>query len=172
MELPDASPALGRNRATVWVERLCDGLALAGGVVLVAIALMSAVSIAGRALLSQPIQGDYELVQMGCAIFVACCLPVAQIRYSNIIVDFFTARASPAAQAWLDALGALVLGCTMAAVAWRTGVGLADMRAAGQTSTILGVPTWYTYAGMLPGLALSAVAGFACAHEQVKKALV
>jgi TRAP-type C4-dicarboxylate transport system permease small subunit len=171
METPVQATTLGRDRATARIERLCEWVALAGGLVLVGIALMAAASILGRALIREPIQGDYELVQMGCAIFVACCLPMAQIRYSNIIVDFFTTRASPASQAWLDTVGALVLGCTMAAVAWRTGVGLVDMRASGQTSTILGIPTWYTYAGMMPGLALSAVAGFACAREQLRKAL-
>jgi TRAP-type C4-dicarboxylate transport system permease small subunit len=171
MDAPLETPRLARHRVTLRIERLCDALALAGGAVLVGIALMSAFSIAGRALFRQPIQGDYELVQMGCAIFVACCLPVAQIRYANIIVDFFTTRASQRTQAWLDALGALVMGCVMAIVAWRTGIGLVSMREVGQTSTILGVPTWYTYIGMMPGLVLSSIAGFACAHENLRKAM-
>ena len=168
-EMP--AKALLRDRATRRIELACEWLALAGGAVLVGIALMSAVSIVGRAVFRTPIQGDYELVQMGCAIFIACCLPMAQIRYANIIVDFFTVRASEATRAWLDALGALVVGVVMAVVAWRTGVGLVDMRASGQTSTILGVPTWYTYLGMMPGLVLSAVAGFACAREQLMRAI-
>ena len=56
-------------------ERLRDGRALAGGAVLTSLALMSVASIAGRALFSRPLQGDYELVQTGCALFVALCLP-------------------------------------------------------------------------------------------------
>ena len=136
------------------------------GLVLVSIALMSAVSIVSRALFSLPIQGDYELVQQGCAIFVACCLPMAQIRYANIIVDFFTTRASQRAQMRLDALGALVVAVVMTFVGWRTGVGLVDIYRSGETSTILGIPTWYTYAGMLPGLVLCAVAALYCAAEK------
>jgi TRAP-type C4-dicarboxylate transport system permease small subunit len=168
----DASPGTvtsERGPAGRGFTRLCEWLSLAGGVVLVGIALMSAVSIVGRALLAKPIQGDYELVQMGCAIFVACCLPIAQMGGANIIVDFFTTRASPAAQARLDAIGALILGIVLGIVAWRTGVGLVDMRASGQTSTILGVPTWYTYVGMMPGLVLASVAGFVVAIEQWRK---
>jgi TRAP-type C4-dicarboxylate transport system permease small subunit len=168
----DASPGTATNArgpAGRSFERLCEWLALAGGVVLVGIALMAAVSIVGRALLAKPIQGDYELVQMGCAIFVACCLPIAQMGGANIIVDFFTTRASTATQARLDAMGALVLAIVMGIVAWRTGVGLVDMRASGQTSTILGVPTWYTYVGMMPGLVLACVAGFVVAIEQWRK---
>ena len=151
------------------IEAPCEWLALAGGAVLTGIALMSAVSIVGRALLSRPIQGDYELVQMGTAIFVACCLPLAQIRYANIIVDFFTTRASPRAQARLDALGALVVAIVMTIVAWRTAVGTVDIMRSGQTTTILGVPTWYTYVAMLPGLALCAVAAYWCAFEKVRE---
>ena len=159
-----------RGAAGRAIERLCRWVAFAGGLALVGIALMSAVSIIGRAVLSTPIQGDYELVQMGCAIFIASCMPIAQIRYSNIIVDFFTTRCSEATQARLDAIGALVLGCVMGLVAWRTGVGLVDIRASGQTSTILGIPTWYTYAAMMPGLVLASVAGWYCAFEQLHKA--
>jgi TRAP-type C4-dicarboxylate transport system permease small subunit len=164
----DPLPAGSKLRRAV--ERPCEWLALVGGLVLVSIALMSAVSIVGRAVLSTPIQGDYELVQMGCALFVACCLPLAQIRYANIIVDFFTTRASPRAQALLDALGALVVAIVMAIVAWRTGVGTIDIQRSGQTSTILGIPTWYTYAGMLPGLALCAIAALSCALEKLRSA--
>jgi TRAP-type C4-dicarboxylate transport system permease small subunit len=152
------------------VERPCEWLALAGGFVLVSIALMSAVSIVGRAVLGTPIQGDYELVQMGCAVFVACCLPLAQIRYANIIVDFCTTKASPRTQSLLDALGALVVAVVMAIVAWRTAVGTVDIHRTGQTSTILGIPTWYTYAGMLPGLALCALAALTCAIEKLRGA--
>ena len=150
------------------VERPCEVLALVGGLVLVSIALMSAVSILGRALLSRPIQGDYELVQMGCAVFVACCMPLTQIRYGNIIVDFFTTRASERAQSRLDAAGALVVAIVMAVVAWRTAVGTLDMISAGQTTTILGIPTWYTYAGMLPGLVLCAIAALYCTSEKLR----
>ena len=150
------------------IEAPCEWLAIAGGAVLIGIALMSATSIVGRALFSTPIQGDYELVQMGTAIFVACCLPLAQIRYANIIVDFFTTRASARTNALLDALGALTVAVVMTFVAWRTGVGTIDIMRSGQTTTILGVPTWYTYVAMLPGLALCAVAAYWCTFEKLR----
>ena len=56
--------------------RLCQVFALAGGLVLVAMTLMSLVSIVGRAVLNRPLPGDYELVQLGCAIAVAAFLPL------------------------------------------------------------------------------------------------
>ena len=53
----------------------------------------------------------------------------------------------------------------MLLVAWRTGVGLASMRASGETTTILGMPQWWTYAGMLPGIVLTALVAFRGAVE-------
>jgi len=150
------------------IEAPCEWLAFAGGALLVGIALMSAVSIVGRAAFSTPIQGDYELVQMGVAVFVACSLPLAQIRYANIIVDFFTTGASPRTQGTLDAIGALIVALVMAVLTWRTAVGTVSIWQAGQTSTILGVPTWITYVGMLPGLALAAAAAAWCAVEKLR----
>ena len=158
--LPRRGP-LGR-----FLEGASIALALIAGLVLVSIALMSAISIVSRALFSLPIQGDYELVQLGCAILVACCLPMAQIRYSNIIVDFFTTRAPKRLQTQLDALGALVVAIVMALIAWRTGVGLLSIYQSGETSTILAIPTWYAYLGMMPGLVLCSAAGFYCAVEK------
>jgi TRAP-type C4-dicarboxylate transport system permease small subunit len=146
--------------ASTWLERACEVCALAGGAVLTSLALMSVGSIASRALFSRPLQGDYELVQTGCAVFVALCLPYCQLRHANIVVDFFTAKASRKAQARLDAAGALLLGLVMLLVAWRTGAGLVSIRTSGETTTILGMPQWWTYAGMLPGVALTALVAF------------
>ena len=123
-----------------------------------ALALMSVASIGGR-MLGRPLQGDFELVQFGCAIAIACFLPYCQLERGNIIVDFFTVRASPRARGALDALGAVLLALVMALVAWRTGAGAVAMKASGETSMIMGVPLWLAYACMTPAFALTALAG-------------
>ena len=73
---------------------LCDLSAAFGCVILVAMAGMTVVSVVGRAFFEHPILGDVELVQLGCAVVVAAFLPYAQFKRANIIVDFFTTRAS------------------------------------------------------------------------------
>ncbi len=88
------APRLPADPFGRWLYRMSEWFALAGGAIFVGIAIMSVASIASRALFSTPIQGDYELVQVGCAVFVALCLPICQMRGANIIVDFFTTRAS------------------------------------------------------------------------------
>lgn len=99
------------------LELLAKAFAFAGGAVFVAMIGMSAASIAGRTFLGRPLQGDFELVQLGCAIGISAFLPWCQLRRGNIIVDFFTARLPARAQAVLDALGALLLALVMALVA-------------------------------------------------------
>ncbi|MEO8508428.1 MAG: TRAP transporter small permease [Betaproteobacteria bacterium] len=160
MDESPAAPSRSAGRFGQILYRTSEWFALAGGAIFVSIALMSVASIASRSLFLQPIQGDYELVQVACAVFVSLCLPICQMAGSNIIVDFFTTRASPRVQRRLDAIGALLLGLVMALVTWRLAAGMVSMREAGETTTILGWPVWYTYALMIPGVALTAVAGF------------
>lgn len=144
-------------------------LALAGGVLLAGLAVMVAVSIVGRGCCAAPIPGDYELVQAAIAVCVSLCLPWCQLRRGNIAVDFFTVRLAPRRQIRLDAAGSLLLGLTMAGVAWRTAVGALDMKAAGETTMILGLPVWIGYAAMVPGLALTALAGFQVALDDWRR---
>ena len=140
------------------LENLCKALALAGGAVLAALALMSVASIVGR-VAGRPIQGDFELVQFGCAVAIAFFLPYCQLMRANIIVDFFTVRSSARTQRALDAGGGLLLAVSMALLAWRTGAGTLAMEAGGETSMIMSVPLWYAYAAMTPGFGLAALAG-------------
>lgn len=150
------------------LDLLARAFAFAGGVVLVAMTGMSVVSIAGRTVLSRPLAGDFELVQAGCAVAVAAFLPYCQLRRGNIIVDFFTVRASPRVQAALDALGALLLAAVMALLAWRTAAGMLTVKAAGEITMIVGFPVWLGYAAIVPSLALTALVGLATALEALK----
>jgi len=144
------------------LARLC---AYGGGIVITGIALMSAWSIVGRAATGKPIQGDFELVQLGCAICVGLFLPICQLRGGNIIVDFFTAKTSARTRSGLDAAGALLVAAMMALITWRTGVGLVAVRANAETSMIMGVPIWWGYAGMMPGLVVSVLAALVSAAD-------
>jgi TRAP-type C4-dicarboxylate transport system permease small subunit len=156
------------------VTRVLEGLARAfafgGGAILVALTGMSVASITGRALLGRPVPGDFELVQVGCGAAIAAFLPYCQLRRGNIIVDFFTARAAPRVQHTLDALGALLVALVMAALAWRTAVGMVAVRAAGEVSMIVGFPIWVGYAAIVPSLVLAVAAALVTAQQSWKAA--
>lgn len=129
--------------------------AVCAGVVAGAVALMTVVSVTARALIAQPIPGDVELTQFGIALSISLCLPWCQMQRSNIIVDFFTQRSSRRAQQGLDALGALLLAAMCALLAWRTAVGAVAVNEAHESTMILELPMWWTYAMLAPGLALA-----------------
>jgi TRAP-type C4-dicarboxylate transport system permease small subunit len=142
------------------LQRLCDASASIGGVVLVAIASVTVVSVVGRAFFLQPILGDVELVQLGCAVVVASFLPYTQFRHANIIVDFFTTGASEKTQSKLDAFGTCLYTLVMGLVAWRVAVGGVDIKASQETSMLMSLPLWIPYMLMVPGLVLCTVIGF------------
>jgi TRAP-type C4-dicarboxylate transport system permease small subunit len=144
------------------LERLCDLSAAIGGLVLVAMAGMTVISVVGRAFFAHPILGDVELVQLGSAVVVASFLPYTQFRRGNLIVDFFTASASPTTQRRLDALGTLLYTLVLALVLWRVAAGGLAMQASQESSMLMGLPLWWPYALMLPGLALCVLIG---AHQ-------
>ncbi len=141
------------------VSALCRGLALAGGLVLVAVAAMSAASVGSRWLFDRSLMGDFELVQLGCAIAVSTFLPYCQMRRGHVIVDFFTVNLERHTRAWFDAFGALLLAACAALVAWRMLHGLVDAHASGESSMLIGVPIWLAYVPMVPSFALLAIAG-------------
>jgi len=152
-ENPGAQPAMPRLK---W---LCDASAAAGALVLIAVALMTSVSVIGRAFFSHPILGDVELVQLGAAVVVASFLPYTQFRSANIVVDFFTAHASAGALARMDAFGTLLYTLVMALVTWRVAAGGIAIHAAQERSMLMDLPLWIPYLLMLPGLALCVVIG-------------
>jgi len=131
------------------------------GVLLTVITLMTCVSVIGRNTTGWTIVGDFELSGSAAGAAIALFLPWCQARRGNIIVDFFTARASEATRETLDRLGAFILAAVMALMAWRTALGGLSAWSANSSSMMLGFPEWVVYAGMVPPLALAALIGLA-----------
>src|SRR6185295_14806720 len=65
-------------------------------------------------LVGATIVGDFELSGAAAGAAIALFMPWCQFQRGNIIVDFFTARASARTTEALDRFGALLLGLAMA----------------------------------------------------------
>lgn len=154
-----SSARLPRDTIGALLYRLSQLFALIGGAVLVAIIILSVVSVVGRRLASAPIPGDIELVQLGCAIAVASFLPYCQMRRGHVIVDIFTMRLSTRWQRLLDAAGAILLAIGGALLTWRIYVGTHSVIENEETTMILGAPVWWAYAPMVASFALLTLAG-------------
>ena len=140
------------------LAKLC---AIAAGVLLTVVTLMTCVSLLGRNLIGTSIVGDFELSGAAAGAAIALFMPWCQLQRGNIIVDFFTAKARARTIAGLDRFGALLLGLTMALLAWRTTLGGINAWKSGSGTMLIGFPEWIVYAGMVPPLVLTAVIGLA-----------
>ena len=137
------------------LETLAKLCAILAGLLLIFITLMTCISIIGRDLIGKTIVGDFELSGAAAGAAIALFMPWCQVKRGNIMVDFFTAKASESVQNIMDRLGAVLLGCVMALMTWRTTVGgLNSFRTHSETQ-ILGLPEWIVYAAMVPPLALT-----------------
>jgi TRAP-type C4-dicarboxylate transport system permease small subunit len=127
--------------------------------ILTGLIAMSIVSIVGRKLLSAPVPGDVEVLQMLAAVAGACFFAYCHLSNGDVKVDFFTTRAPPRLQAALDAFGSLLMTGFGLLIAWRSFAGAMSVREVGETSAILGWPVWIAQILMVPGFALLAIAG-------------
>jgi len=156
MNAAQRSSALGAG-----LMRLAVAAAYCGGAVVAVIGLMSAISIIGRSVIGKPIIGDFELVEIGTAIAGSLFLPYCQATNGHIIVDFFTLRAGERTRSWLDRLGCLLMAAMFLVVGWRTITGAQSIFRTGETSMLMGVPIWFGYAGMVPGIILAGLVALA-----------
>ncbi len=134
--------------------------AIAAGLLMVFITLMTVTSVIGRDFFGKAITGDFELSGAACGAAVGLFMPWCQYKRGNIIVDFFTAKTSASTQGWLDRAGALVLGLVMAVLTWRTTLGGISAFNSNSGTMMLGFPEWIVYSAIVPGLALTAVIAF------------
>ena len=127
-----------------------------GGFVLSGLAVLSVVSIAGRAFSFAglgPVPGDFELVEAGTALAVFCFLPWCHLKQRHADVNLFwplfpsfLRRALAVASDGLMLLVWLLL-------VWRMGVAMLGYRENEEVSFILQMPVWWGYAAsMVPAV--------------------
>jgi TRAP-type C4-dicarboxylate transport system permease small subunit len=123
--------------------RRCVGVANGIGLVaLVAMTLVTVVDVAGRYLLNRPLPGALELSELLMVFLVFGCFAYTELQNGHVDVDVLVNRFPPWGRAVCEALAALLSTGFWGVVAWRTAVRALDIRAAGETSTILGLPIW------------------------------
>jgi|GEM_PF-51622 len=136
-----------------------EAFAMAGGIIAIALVVMSIVSIVGRKLFAVVVPGDLELMQMGMAVAIAAFLPYCQMNDGHVRVDLFTNKLSVRTRALLESFAAFLLAFSAALIAWRTYVGAVSSYESGETSLMLGWPIWYSVAAIVPSFVLLVLTG-------------
>lgn len=120
-------------------------LAICGGVVLLIIVVVNFFSIAGRVLFGRPLTGDFELVEMGCAVAMFSFLPLCQFKSGNVIVDFFTIKLHTKKKALLNGMASFIFFMVAAFFSWRMIYGGIDMYKYNEQTMLLQIPVWIPF---------------------------
>lgn len=137
------------SRLGRFVVGLAMWLAIAGGLVLMAMVAMICISIVGRALLAfglKPITGDYELVSIGMGFAVFAFMPWAHLTRAHALVSLITDNFFPAINNWILVVTDLMMLATSAFIAWRLYFGMMDKFAYKETTLLLRFPLSWAYA--------------------------
>nr|WP_086016994.1 TRAP transporter small permease [Wenxinia marina] len=161
-------------------------MALLGGLVLVALVILTCLSVIGRGLVTLghsdvltgaapglagwlngtgvgPIPGDFELVEAGVAFAIFAFLPICQLRSGHATVDIFTNLMPGGIARTLVVFWEIVLALTLVLIAWRLYEGFSDKLRNGQTTFLLQFPVWWAYGASLIAASAAALVGVWCA---------
>jgi TRAP-type C4-dicarboxylate transport system permease small subunit len=147
-----------RARLIGLARKIIEWWALAGGLLLLAVVLMTTWSVFASAVFGEPFPGDFELTEIGVAVAAFSFLPYCQITNSNVSADIFTSRAGPRTVAALVALASLIAICFSLILLWRMYAGMIDYQIYLETTAILQIPLWYGFVPILFSLALLCLA--------------
>lgn len=125
--------------------RASAGLALLGGFILLAVVLMTTVSVAGRYLFRMPVPGDYEIVGIGCGIAIMFFFPYCEMASGNIKASFFTDNLADRWKQMLNMIAELLFLATAGLLTWRFVVGGLRRMADGQSYMYTQMPIWWAY---------------------------
>ncbi|MBL4786390.1 MAG: TRAP transporter small permease [Cohaesibacteraceae bacterium] len=138
------------------VTQISEYIALAGGLVLVFLMLLTTISVTGRGFIgiipgAGPVPGDFEIVEAGCAFAVFIFLPWAQLKREHVSVDIAVSWMSPRSIAMLSLISNILLTAVAALIAWQLYKGAGGKFRYNETTQILQFPVWWGYAASLIG---------------------
>lgn len=154
--------------------RVSQGVAAGGGLILLAMTLLTLYSVVGRYLSGElpevalwswwePVRGDFELVELGTALAILSFFPYTQMVRGNVLVDFFTAETDPRFKAAMSVFSNALYTALAFLFTWRMALGTYELMTARfqQTSMLLKLPLWWGY---LAATALFALLTLVCCY--------
>lgn len=147
------------------VFRLATSVAIAGGVCLAAVTVITLISVIGRALIPiglKPVPGDYEIVQAGVLFAIFCSLPLTQYLRGHADVAVLTDRFPTRVSAIIELVMDLLMLLAVLFIVWRFGLGLIDKYNNREMTLILHMPLWWSYAAGMVGALVTVVVSAYC----------
>jgi len=150
---------------------LAHAMAVIGGLVLLAIVIMTCLSIAGREVGLGEITGNYEILEAGIAFAIFSFFPICQLYGGHATVDVFTSGLGLRVLRWLRAFWEVILAAAIIFLAWRLEGGLERYLRNGETTLFLQFPVWWAYAASYVAACIAALVAIYCAWARVSEAV-
>ncbi len=155
-------------------DRLAYAMALLGGAVLVALVVLTCISIVGRALLPLdlgvgPLRGIFDYTEIGMALAVFAFLPIAHLRNAHARVDLFETAMPRALNHALDLLFDVAMLAAACVGTWRLYLGMQDKIRFGETTLIAQIPVWQGYAAALLGAGAFVLIAMFCVLRALRR---
>ncbi len=166
MRLDDANNGAGPapappGAAFRTVETIARACAVAGGLVLLGMALMTCVSVLTRLFAGRPIFGIFELVELFTGIAVLSFFPYTHVTRGNVVAEFFTQRLRPRLRALLELVADIGFLAIAAFAFWRVSAGFVESLHSLNRSFVLNMPEWVFYGPAAAWLGLLVVVSVA-----------
>lgn len=139
--------------------------ALAGGLVLAILVLITAFSATSNVFFDKPFVGEYELAKHFVAIAIFTFLPYCQLTGANVTVDIFTEGMSERAKSAMLAFSSLFALAFALLLLWRMSLGFGDYVRYPEMTPTLHLPLWTAFPPILFSLVLLAVASLITLHD-------
>tara|TARA_R110002049_G_scaffold44333_3_gene129798 strand:- start:34269 stop:34850 length:582 start_codon:yes stop_codon:yes gene_type:complete len=177
------------------IQTLARGTALVGGLVLLLLIVITALSITGRALnklmhgdffsekmtgLAQfvldlgvgEINGNYEMLEAGVAFAIFSFLPICQLYGAHASVDIFTSFLPARVNRWIVAFWETVLTLVILLIIWRLYEGMQRYLGNGETTFFLQFPVWWSYAASFAAGVVACITAVYCVVMRVGEAMI
>lgn len=142
--------------------------AILGGLLMAALALMTAGSGLSNLLFGRPFAADHELIKHGIAVVVFAFLPYCQLVGANVTVDIFTEGMGERAKAAMALLAALFALAFALLLLRQMSLGLMSYLRYEEVTPVLRLPLWTAFPPILASLALLAVAALITIADGVR----
>ncbi len=175
------------------IGRVSRLMAVAGGLVLCFLILLTCVSVIGRTLNTflhgwietiapefsawalglgiGPINGDFEVVEAGVAFAIFAFMPLCQYSSSHAFVDIFTSKLSGRANRILGMIIEIVFAVVLVLIAVQLFDGMMSKRRFGETTFLLQFPVWWSYAASLFAAVIAALVGVYMAILRIRESV-
>jgi TRAP-type C4-dicarboxylate transport system permease small subunit len=153
-----------------FIDMLARTTALAGGLVLTILIIVTVISVTGRALVFAglaPIPGDFELVEAGTAFAVFAFLPWCHFKRGHAVVEILTMHFSDGVNRFIDVFSNLLMLVFATLICWRHWLGTIDKQSYGETTFILQFPIWWAYAASLIGAVVFVIVAAWCVIRSI-----